>query len=386
MATFFTRIPDVYIGVNNQALYYEEENITYVKVKNFFRTVRIREDYQSYATLFEPYYIQHDYRPDNVAQEVYGDASMDWIVLMTNNILDMYTQWPKNFEELNRYTKELYGEDEIVKTHHWETVEYIDGDGDIIIPGGIIIPEDFVMKDWKRRLALPPTKYKKSISNYEHEDFLNEKKRFIYLMSPGLADEFIREFEDLLAYPEDGEGVGIPAGYDAPITFLDYAGTANMMPSGRSIYPTFGVTSNFFAAASATQAFLEVVETPKVSRSYLGSYGGGSSSGGSSGGGPSGGGSRPPSSGGGGSYTPPSGGGGSYTPPSGGGGSYTPPSGGGTGSYSSGGSSGGGSSSGGSSGGGSSGGGSSSGGSSGGGMGSYSSGGSSGGHSHGGGY
>jgi len=381
MATFFTRIPDVYIGVNNQALYYEEENITYVKVKNFFRTVRIREDYQSYATLFEPYYIQHDYRPDNVAQEVYGDASMDWIVLMTNNILDMYTQWPKNFEELNRYTKELYGEDEIVKTHHWETVEYIDGDGDIIIPGGIIIPEDFVMKDWKRRLALPPTKYKKSISNYEHEDFLNEKKRFIYLMSPGLADEFIREFEDLLAYPEDGEGVGIPAGYDAPITFLDYAGTANMMPSGRSIYPTFGVTSNFFAAASATQAFLEVVETPKVSRSYLGSYGGGSSSGGSSGGGPSGGGSRPPSSGGGGSYTPPSGGGGSYTPPSGGGGSYTPPSGGGTGSYSSGGSSGGGSSSGGSSGGGSSGGGSS-----GGGMGSYSSGGSSGGHSHGGGY
>ena len=336
MATFFTRIPDVYIGVNNQALYYEEENITYVKVKNFFRTVRIREDYQSYATLFEPYYIQHDYRPDNVAQEVYGDASMDWIVLMTNNILDMYTQWPKNFEELNRYTKELYGEDEIVKTHHWETVEYIDGDGDIIIPGGIIIPEDFVMKDWKRRLALPPTKYKKSISNYEHEDFLNEKKRFIYLMSPGLADEFIREFEDLLAYPEDGEGVGIPAGYDAPITFLDYAGTANMMPSGRSIYPTFGVTSNFFAAASATQAFLEVVETPKVSRSYLGSYGGGSSSGGSSGGG---------------SYTPPSGGGGSYTPPSGGGGSYTPPSGGGMGSYSSGGSSGGGSSGGGSSGG-----------------------------------
>jgi len=371
MATFFTRIPDVYIGVNNQALYYEEENITYVKVKNFFRTVRIREDYQSYATLFEPYYIQHDYRPDNVAQEVYGDASMDWIVLMTNNILDMYTQWPKNFEELNRYTKELYGEDEIVKTHHWETVEYIDGDGDIIIPGGIIIPEDFVMKDWKRRLALPPTKYKKSISNYEHEDFLNEKKRFIYLMSPGLADEFIREFEDLLAYPEDGEGVGIPAGYDAPITFLDYAGTANMMPSGRSIYPTFGVTSNFFAAASATQAFLEVVETPKVSRSYLGSYGGGSSSGGSSGGGSYGGGSSSGGSSGGGSsgggsygggsssggssgggsYTPPSGGGGSYTPPSGGGGSYTPPSGGGMGSYSSGGSSGGGSSGGGSSGG-----------------------------------
>lgn len=250
---FFSRIPDVYVGVNNQTLFYEESNLTYTKVKNFFRTCKIRKDYEKYITIFEPYYIPSDMRPDNVAQLIYGDMALDWVILMTNNILDIYTQWPKNFEELNRYVKELYGEDNVVATHHWETLEVKDSEGNIILPSGLVVEEDFTFRNYKDGVIVPPAECKASISNFEYEEFLNEKKRFIYIMNSEYVDNFVREFEELVAYEPYQEMEGL----DAPRTVLNQIGAYAEMPSGRSIYPSFGVSSNFAAAAAATQAFLE---------------------------------------------------------------------------------------------------------------------------------
>lgn len=252
---FFNKLPEVYVGVNNQASYYEETQLTYVRVKNFFRTARIRKDYEKYVTLFEPYYIGDGMRPDNVAQEVYGDVALDWIILMTNNILDMYTQWPKQFEELRRYVSELYGEENMVATHHWETREVKDEEGDIILPGGIIIQENATFKNWKNGTTIPTAEAIASISNYEYEEHLNEKKRFIYIMTGSLVDQFARDFEELVAYQDNSE---ITTGNQgAPLTKIEPSGEYSVLQSGRSIYPSFGVTNNFTAAAAATKAFLE---------------------------------------------------------------------------------------------------------------------------------
>ena len=48
---------------------------------------------QKYATAFEEFYIPEGVRPDNVAQQFYGDPELDWIVLISNNITDIYSQW-----------------------------------------------------------------------------------------------------------------------------------------------------------------------------------------------------------------------------------------------------------------------------------------------------
>ena len=68
----------------------------YVLGKNFFRSARIRDDFAQYATLFTPYYIKPGMRPDMVSYQIYGDPELDWIILLTNDIFDAYTEYLKN--------------------------------------------------------------------------------------------------------------------------------------------------------------------------------------------------------------------------------------------------------------------------------------------------
>ena len=61
----------------------------FVKSKNLFKRAKIRDDFFSTATVFDLYSILGDDRPDNVAQKLYGDSKLDWIVLLSNNILNI---------------------------------------------------------------------------------------------------------------------------------------------------------------------------------------------------------------------------------------------------------------------------------------------------------
>ena len=84
---YFRNIPD-FEYVNRTE---EGKNLTdFTKVKNLFKKGKFREDIYQELTTFEKYQIQGDDRPDNVAFELYGDATLDWVVLMTNNILNIH--------------------------------------------------------------------------------------------------------------------------------------------------------------------------------------------------------------------------------------------------------------------------------------------------------
>ena len=61
----------------------------YTKVKNLFKRGKLREDIFQNTTFFEKYQIEGDDRPDNVADKVYGDPTLDWVVLLSNNIINI---------------------------------------------------------------------------------------------------------------------------------------------------------------------------------------------------------------------------------------------------------------------------------------------------------
>ena len=48
----------------------------YLRVKNFFRRTKIRDDLQNVFTLFNKYEIREGARPDTVAEEFYGSAEL----------------------------------------------------------------------------------------------------------------------------------------------------------------------------------------------------------------------------------------------------------------------------------------------------------------------
>ena len=87
MATFFSNLPIVFIADSKP-----DKAITYTQTKNIFRRVILEESLQKFATSFEEYVIPEGDRPDNVAQQFYGDSELDWIILISNNIIDTYTQ------------------------------------------------------------------------------------------------------------------------------------------------------------------------------------------------------------------------------------------------------------------------------------------------------
>ena len=66
----------------------------YSTVKNLFKKGKLREDIFQNLAIFEKYQITGDDRPDNVADSVYGDSTLDWVVLVSNNIINIQTEWP----------------------------------------------------------------------------------------------------------------------------------------------------------------------------------------------------------------------------------------------------------------------------------------------------
>jgi hypothetical protein len=112
-------------------------NDDYVVAKNIFKRAKIRTDIANAVTAFEYYQIVDNERPDQVAAKVYDNAELDWVILTTNNITNINQDWPLDNNSFYKYLIDKYGsEEELGKVHHYETVEFKDEYGRVIVPGG----------------------------------------------------------------------------------------------------------------------------------------------------------------------------------------------------------------------------------------------------------
>ena len=66
----------------------------YVESTNIFKRGKIRDDIFRDVSAFEKFSIVGDDRPDNVAYTVYNNSSLDWVILISNNILNVRDEWP----------------------------------------------------------------------------------------------------------------------------------------------------------------------------------------------------------------------------------------------------------------------------------------------------
>ena len=115
----------------------------YITVKNLFKRGRIRPDIFGNLSFFTKYKIVGDERPDNVAFKEYNDSSLDWVVLLANNILNVQDEWPLPQNSLDEILLEKYGTyDKLYSgVHHYETVEIKNSKGGVILPGGLETPK-----------------------------------------------------------------------------------------------------------------------------------------------------------------------------------------------------------------------------------------------------
>jgi hypothetical protein len=136
---YFRQVPNFdYINRNN-----DDHSISnYVQVKNLFKRGKLRPDIFGNLNFFTKYKIIGDERPDNVAYKIYGDETLDWVILIANNILNIQTEWPLSQTSFDKLVLDKYGSyDELYSgIHHYETVEVKNSIGKTILPAGLKTP------------------------------------------------------------------------------------------------------------------------------------------------------------------------------------------------------------------------------------------------------
>lgn len=70
--------------------------------------------------IYYPYDIKDGQRPDNIAYKQFGDPYTDWIILLTNNIIDPYYDWYMTEEQFIEFITDKYGSLQIAQTHIME--------------------------------------------------------------------------------------------------------------------------------------------------------------------------------------------------------------------------------------------------------------------------
>jgi len=202
MASYFRNIPD-FEYVSRTA---DTKNISeYQKVKNLFRRGKLKNDIFNNLTYFTKYQIVGDDRPDNVAFNVYNDETLDWIVLLSNNITNIQTEWPLDHQSYYNFLIDKYGsEEEIHAVHHYETTEVRDTNRTIIVPKGLKVPQNYSIEFYDSRVSSYTTvsNITTEITNYEYENKIENEKRNIYVLKPAYLNIILNDTEESMLYKE----------------------------------------------------------------------------------------------------------------------------------------------------------------------------------------
>ena len=180
----------------------------YLRVKNLFRRNKLRDDLQNVFTIFDKYEIVEGARPDTVAEDFYGSADLDWVVLMTAGIINVRDEWPLSNYALYQYAEQKYG-DQLSDVRYYETKEIKDSKGRLILPAGKIVDEDFVLNysDDGNKVSVAGTGVRIGVSNWEYETIQNNKKSSNYLLKQGYLQQFLNDMREIMIYGISSEYV-----------------------------------------------------------------------------------------------------------------------------------------------------------------------------------
>ena len=205
MSRYFRTLPNFeYISRINE----RKTNKDFLTVKNLFRRPIIREDLFTDFMSFTKYRIVGDERPDEVAYDVYGESDLDWVVLLSNNIINVRDEWPLSQHDYRNYLIEKYGNDttEIDKIKFYETKEIKDSKGKVFVPKGMQVDSTFetTFLDSGTNLLITVSPIE-GITYRTYEERLQEDKRNINLLKPEYLSIVMDDIETLLDYEQSTE-------------------------------------------------------------------------------------------------------------------------------------------------------------------------------------
>tara|TARA_B100002019_G_scaffold200509_1_gene173790 strand:- start:646 stop:1344 length:699 start_codon:yes stop_codon:yes gene_type:complete len=203
---FFSKLPNLEYTLTRTNFKFTNED--FVLAKNIFRSISI--DNSVYATdLFSQVELKEGSRPDQIAEALYGDATYDWVILITNKIIDIKTDWYLGTGEFEKLMSKRYTDFDGVK--YYTTIEVKNDLGEVVQPAGMVVnynpadPDSFKLRyiksynpfveEYENGLTLLVP-----VSNYEYEAEQNAKRRIIQLLKPEYLESFVTIFTASVNY------------------------------------------------------------------------------------------------------------------------------------------------------------------------------------------
>ena len=149
-------------------------------VTNLLKRVAVRSKVKTNVLVFDTYDVRMGETPEEIADKLYNDPELHWVVLMMNDITDRYHQWPLTENQFLAHINDKY--DNVDATHHYE-ISQTSGDTTIKIDIGTD------NSDHSGATA---------ITNYEYEVARQDEMRKIRLLDPSYIEQFVDEFKTLM--------------------------------------------------------------------------------------------------------------------------------------------------------------------------------------------
>jgi hypothetical protein len=150
-------------------------NKTYQTVSDILIRVVARAEVKTRDVLFTKYTVMENETPESVAFDYYGRSQYHWIILMLNQYYDRYYDWPMSHRNLQAYVLSKYSDANGI--HHYE------------------IPQKSGNTNTKLKVELIEEPSATSVTNFEYESVVNEKRKQIKLLDASYLTSFISEFK-----------------------------------------------------------------------------------------------------------------------------------------------------------------------------------------------
>ena len=196
---FFKSVPN--IQYDQKPISYPFSESDYVTAKNFFRRFRVNEDVFDYAFYFDQYVVKDQERLDILSNKFFGSPDYDWVIALSNNIINPLFDMPMNEYTFRKFGEDQYGEEEFYSgIHHYETNELRNSLDQVILKEGIKVDETFYNNQYKYYddgsiKVVDGDEVSRPVTNFEYEEQKNEAKRKIYILKPRFLSAFVDDFE-----------------------------------------------------------------------------------------------------------------------------------------------------------------------------------------------
>ena len=216
---YFRELPNI---AYQSPLSHKNSSRDYIVIKNIFRRSKLFNYLNDNVTFFNKYVIGDGARPDLIAEELYGDPKLDYVVILVAGITKINHEWPLQDYQVYDYALQKYGSEiELNENHHFETFEIKDDKGRQILPPNLIVDDEFKIDgtsskynttytlisqagntqlDDKDEFTVKTDNIARAVTNLEYEHTENDKKREIDVLRESYLQMFINDLRDVVRY------------------------------------------------------------------------------------------------------------------------------------------------------------------------------------------